>query len=311
MAYKISDLTPKGANLGDTDLLELSVSDGLGGYDSRYVTGLQIKNSVSAGLTVGTTAIASGAVGRILFEGSGNVLQQDPGLFWDNSNKRLGVGASPSSNIRLDVRSQGALSSDIVFRLRNSANSANHFIVNGDNTFILGRGSLDKAFQYLADGRLFMAESGGNFIELNPSPTNNRLYGGGQGWEISTTSNTKVMEMRTPSTALMVYGGTVQLSTSLNASDGTNVMSVTNGTAPSTSYTDSFRFYSADIVAGNAAPHFRTENGNIVKLYQETTAVGIATLVNGSVDVIYKNSTFDGYNLQQVVKALRNLGILA
>jgi predicted deacylase len=37
--------------------------------------------------------------------------------------------------------------------------------------------------------------------------------------------------------------------------------------------------YSADITAGNAAPHFRTENGNIIKLYQNaavTSAQGIA-----------------------------------
>jgi hypothetical protein len=42
---------------------------------------------------------------------------------------------------------------------------------------------------------------------------------------------------------------------------------------------DGFRMYSADIVAGNAAPHFRTENGSIVKLYQNaavTTPQGLA-----------------------------------
>lgn len=50
------------------------------------------------GLTVGTTAIASGTVGRILFEGTGNVLQQSANLFWDNTNSRLGIGtASPSA----------------------------------------------------------------------------------------------------------------------------------------------------------------------------------------------------------------------
>jgi hypothetical protein len=42
-----------------------------------------------------------------------------------------------------------------------------------------------------------------------------------------------------------------------------------NGTAPTTLATDTFGMYSADITAGNAAPHFRTENGSIIKLYKE------------------------------------------
>ena len=41
------------------------------------------------------------------------------------------------------------------------------------------------------------------------------------------------------------------------------------GTAPTTNITDQFAFYGADIVAGNTAPHFRTESGQIIKLYQQ------------------------------------------
>lgn len=43
-------------------------------------------------------------------------------------------------------------------------------------------------------------------------------------------------------------------------------------TAPTTSPADMFQLYVADIVAGNAAPHFRTENGGIVKLYKYVDA---------------------------------------
>jgi hypothetical protein len=78
-----------------------------------------------------------------------------------------------------------------------------------------------------------------------------------------------------------------------------------------TANVDSFQMYSNDIVAGNAAPHFRTENGNIIKLYQETTAVAAATFVVGVGTAVTDASTFDGYTLKQVVKALRNMGILA
>lgn len=71
------------------------------------------------GLTVGTTAIASGTVGRILFEGTGNVLQQSANLFWDNTNSRLGIGTS-SPNMSLDIRTGNVgigVTSDAGFKL--------------------------------------------------------------------------------------------------------------------------------------------------------------------------------------------------
>lgn len=65
----------------------------------------------AAGLTVGSTSIASGTVGAVLFEGAGNVLQEDATqFFWDNTNNRLGIGtASPSSRITIgsSAASQG------------------------------------------------------------------------------------------------------------------------------------------------------------------------------------------------------------
>jgi hypothetical protein len=50
--------------------------------------------TISTGLTVGTTPIASGTIGRVLFQGTGNVLQQSSSLFWDSTNNRLGIGTS-------------------------------------------------------------------------------------------------------------------------------------------------------------------------------------------------------------------------
>ena len=125
---KISQLTPKGSALSTTDLLEVSVFNGVG-YDTKSLTGANILSG--SGLTIGTTPIASGSVGRVLFEGTGNVLQEDSNLFWDNTNKRLGIGATPSTSVLLDLRTQGALSTDIALRIRNSANTADILQVNG------------------------------------------------------------------------------------------------------------------------------------------------------------------------------------
>lgn len=206
------------------------------------------------GLTVGTTAIASGTNGRVLFQDAG-VLQQDASFFWDNTNKRLGVGATPSANVRLDVRAQGALSSDIAFRIVNSSNTQSMFEFFGDGTFWLRNNAGTTSCRYTGTGINFN-NAGGVFTIGN-------LLGG-----ININPNGFVQ--------LSTVGGNFGLRTTGNISfggspvdgSGTNVFMQQNGTAPSTNQTDRFLLYSSDIVAGNAAPHFRTENGDIVKLYR-------------------------------------------
>jgi hypothetical protein len=126
---KISQMDPKGSNLASTDLLEISqlVS---GSYITKSITGAEIISgattgfvpttrtltingttqdlsanrtfTVSTGITIGTTAITSGTVGRVLFEGTGNVVQESANLFWDNTNGRLGIGtSSPISKLHI------------------------------------------------------------------------------------------------------------------------------------------------------------------------------------------------------------------
>jgi len=121
---KISQMDPKGSNLASTDLLEISelVS---GSYVTKSITGAEIVAgvgsgfvptsrtltingttqdlsanrtfTVSTGITIGTTAITSGTVGRVLFEGTGNVVQESANLFWDNTNLRFQVGTSSTT----------------------------------------------------------------------------------------------------------------------------------------------------------------------------------------------------------------------
>jgi len=61
--------------------------------------------------------------------------------------------------------------------------------------------------------------------------------------------------------------------------DGLNNYQLSTPRVPSASITDGYIQYSNDITAVNAAPHFRTEAGDIIKLYKETavtTPQGIA-----------------------------------
>jgi len=78
----------------------------------------------------------AGITGQIQFN-NGGVFAADSGLFWDNTNKRLGIGATPSTTVRLDVRAQGALSTDIAFRVRNSADTRDIINVRGNKTIEL------------------------------------------------------------------------------------------------------------------------------------------------------------------------------
>jgi hypothetical protein len=58
---------------GSTQCLQANSSGVISGTGAACGAG-------GGGLTIGTTAIASGTAGRILFEGAGNVLQQAAGL---------------------------------------------------------------------------------------------------------------------------------------------------------------------------------------------------------------------------------------
>jgi len=81
--------------------------------------------AISSGLTVGTTAVTSGTDGRVFFQ-AGGVVQQDANFTYDNTLKRLALKAS------------GTAVTDIPFRIRNSADNADLFIVYGTKAFSLG-----------------------------------------------------------------------------------------------------------------------------------------------------------------------------
>ena len=95
-------ITGTGITMSTARILGRSTA-GTGAIEEITVgTGLTLSagtlSASGSGLTIGTTAIASGTVGRVLFEGTGNVLQESANLFWDNTNSRLGIGtASPSA----------------------------------------------------------------------------------------------------------------------------------------------------------------------------------------------------------------------
>jgi hypothetical protein len=102
---KISQMTPKGADLEATDLIEVSTIES-GSYVTRSITGQELIDAIPlppSGLTIGTTPISSGTIGRVLFQGTGNVLQQSGNLFWDNTNNTLLIGGKIYATASLDI----------------------------------------------------------------------------------------------------------------------------------------------------------------------------------------------------------------
>jgi hypothetical protein len=315
----------------------------------------------------------AGTSGQVQFNDSG-AFGADSAFHWDNTNKRLGVGATPDSSVRLDVRAQGSLSTDIAFRVRNSANTANLFEITGQGKIItLINGNTDSmaingtasnygcaigwgtnaGFASVAVGNgcdaggmngvavgagVDVSEAGNSGIGFGYNITNgsSNAYSFGRniagnrvgiaigkdisfsgdgnrthfiGFGLTDTSN--LFESKVVDTfGLGSYGttgnkpgltfrsgnlnqllvGYYSTDANYSSANGTNWLGLKNGTAPDGAV-DAFQMYSSDIVAGNAAPHFRTENGSIIKLYQQSSA-GITTVAD-------------------LVTVLTNLGLLA
>jgi hypothetical protein len=105
--------------------------------------------------------------------------------------------------------------------------------------------------------------------------------GDGQGTSvISVSSNFYINRQTVKVFKFMPNVGNFGVNVMTFGTSATNTIAIANGVAPTTSPADAFQQYSADATTDNAAPHFRTENGSIIKLYQEaavTTSQGIAT----------------------------------
>jgi hypothetical protein len=302
LGYTPENVTNKATNLTSPD-------------NTKYPTTLAVSDALAGKQnTLANPVTGTGANGQVGFWNGTNSQTGDNNLFWDNTNKRLGIGATPSTTVRLDVRAQGVLSTDIAFRVRNSVNTQNLIEILGSGRYRLGDevGGLSNAFSYLADGRLFMAKSGTNFIELNNSLIN-RFYNPTAGWEITgnTTIATQTVSGSGGSGSWHFFAGTLQIGVLAQTSGASNSIWMSNGTAPTVNWADRHWYYSADITAGNAAPHFRTENGNVIKLYRETTGIAAGAFVANTSEIANDTATYGGYTMGQVVAALKAQGLLA
>jgi len=332
----------------------LPTADGTSGQVlSTNGTGTLSWTNNDSGLTVNSTAIASGTAGRVFFQNASNQLSQSANLFWDNTNNRLGINTA-TPTVALDVAGAGRIVTNLggggtsfsifsvsteLFRVSENGfvrqNNLSSFGNSNALSLYGGRDVTDTVFLSclnvyntanttrnllrISNGITHTSGSTTDTRMLTIDPTIN-VTGGtstirGLYYNPTLTSITGVthraIETTTGSVIFNSTSGNVAIGGTSFGTSSDKVLAQYTGTAPGSSPADAYQQYSADITAGNAAPHFRTENGNVVKLYQETTGVASATLVSNAGTTLTSTDTFDGYTLQQVVKALRNLGILA
>jgi hypothetical protein len=150
-------MTPKGADLEATDLIEVSTIES-GSYVTRSITGQELIDAIPlppTGLTIGTTPISSGTIGRVLFQGTGNVLQQSSSLFWDSTNNRLGIGTS-SPSTTLHVVGQATISTALSI-------SGGFVMTEAGNVHNFTAPATNRTIRFITNSQSFSLFSTGNF----------------------------------------------------------------------------------------------------------------------------------------------------
>jgi len=293
-------------------------------------------------LAIGTTPITGGTVGRVLFEGAGNVLQENAILNLDTTNGLI-IGGATARGTRQTIVNAANTNASKTLVVRNAADSATMLELSGDGVLRVqstaGFGgtispytSLDgfwltggtpaanadptRAGIFITTNTIGMYAGGGTTLRYvlkfqtelaNPSGTDWHLISGGSALSgslyLASASGTANSKFHFTANSHFNVGAIG------NSTNGTNLIKVLSGTQPTTTNADTFSMYSRDIVAGNAAPHFLTENLDVVKIYSiggwgtptgTLTRTTFATYTGATAGVLYDQTIMQ--NLIDAVK---------
>jgi hypothetical protein len=252
-------------NSTPTELLSIR-NDGLvshmsGNFDISYDSGsdtTRIGNSVYRPISVRTNSIERMFIARDSGMSGGVFIRTVP----------LAVGAfDMSSNIVVSVGDVGAVPSSL--GVRNIAFDAG---TTGIAIYSIGNEGSGGA-------------NGETSMRFNYNPVffggiatdnNNNYYQIGIGQNAETTVRVAIAN------GLAVMSGNFGVGTSTIPASMTAGLYMVNGTDPSADVANQFSMYCADVAAGNASPHFRTENGGIVKLFTGAALTTQLTTITAS-----------------------------
>jgi hypothetical protein len=222
--------------------------------------------------------------------------------------------ASPQSEFSIYHNAAAA-----TFALRNATASQNagfNIRSNSGSLALTMFGTTDNSQGYQGLGTLNIGANDFTIFSTTTGSTPITRFFTGGAVSIGTNNNSYKLDIsgtlrNTTDAYFATSSGNVGVGTTTFGTSAARVIGIVNGTAPTTSPTDVVQIYANDITAGNAALHVRTEGGAVIKLYQQTTGVAAATFAANTGTAVNDASTFDGYTLNQIVKALRNNGLLA
>lgn len=104
---------------------------GVGGLEITGIDGKPKVPSSAATLIVNSTPITGGTVGRVLFQGAGDVLQESSNLFWDNVNIRLGIGVTPTRTLHVQHIGTTGVTGSLLFYNQDNSYSGLSVLSNG------------------------------------------------------------------------------------------------------------------------------------------------------------------------------------
>jgi hypothetical protein len=203
-----------------------------GGLTATTISATTYQNLPSSPLTVGTTPIVSGTSGGVLFQSTGNTIQQDTGLFWDNTNKSIGINATPSDNV-LNIIGNGTLLSQFSNVQKNNAVSFVRDVFGQTQIYITSNDTGQKSHAVIQRG------SNQNRLSINTTAPGSS----------QTTSNSELYLQN----HLVITQHDFNVSTKFGnastmpaTSNGQGVLQMLNGVAPTNNITDCFVMYSDD-----------------------------------------------------------------
>lgn len=283
--------------------------------------------------------------GSILFAGTSGLLSQDnTNLFWDNTNKRLGIGtASPSRRFHVSGSSTASSGTAIgsLFNQTLVASANNDSLIaldisptytNGAFTNVSNIGlRVANAFTFgynlsSGTGEIKSLASNGavDFLGVANNTGSFNFYGGGAyntgggvtvGGQSHVSYASAVVFWRTGFTqnARFTANGNLILGTSTLDSGFRLDNTGTSRFQDNITITDNRSIILGTSVGNRigSSPSQKIGFWNATPIVQPTTAVAGATRVGGAGTTVTDTDTFDGYTIAQVVKALRNSGLLA
>ena len=219
----------------------------------------------------------------------------------------IGYGTTTAA-AKLDIKAQGALSTDIVQRWRNSADSANLAKITGDGAFTVGTYTNGSAKMTVSGSTNINFSSEGGFTAGYFQPNQQaaaiwgiqalaRQNGANVGKGIYTGADGSSVGSTNYGIHSYAYNGTTNYAGYFDATGGT------------TNY--GIYIQRGDMVFGVSPTLNKIGFWNATPIVQPTTAVAAATVVSGAGGNVKHDDKFDGYTVEQVVRALRNTGLLA